>query len=79
MQVAWLAAVQNLTTEDVLLQWRVTPEQIAAEDASLSVTIPLTVPVRVELPARRRTTQGIERDGNGEIVRVESLETDDEK
>jgi hypothetical protein len=76
VQAAWLADVQGVTTDRVLEQWGVAPEQIAAEDASLSIAV--TVPVTVTLPARRTTTQSIKRDRDGNITGVVSIEADDE-
>lgn len=72
-QARWLADAQGLTVDDVLRQWHIDAAQLDAEDASMSITIP----VRVELPTRRSTTQTIERNADGDIVRVEAIEVDD--
>lgn len=72
VQSQWLADAKGVSVADALALWQVTPEQIALEDASLSVS----VPIRIELPARRTTTQSIVRNPDGDIVRVDSIEQD---
>lgn len=73
VQMLWCQEVQNLDADQALAAWKVTREQIAAEDASQSIT----VPVRVILPARRRSTQTIKRNDDGEIVGVSTIEVDE--
>lgn len=65
--LAWLSEhVHKATLDDVLALWRLTREQVAAEDADLG-SLP---PIRIVMPDRVIKTQKIVRDNDGEIVEV---------
>ena len=68
-QAVWLAEAQGLTAVDVLRQWGVTAEALAAEDAPAPV-------VHVSLPARRVETVAMDRDAEGLLTRVVQVEKD---
>jgi len=68
MQAAWLAKAQMVPTTDVLARWGLDgADTVAAEDAALPL-------VSVVLPTRRTQTDFIQRDENGDLLRVVQTE-----